>query len=57
MWVNEQIRPRFIDRIYSFSRKNFMADRMGLDSPFLSFAQAFSAVIVRQNGVPQSMAS
>ena len=26
------IRPHFIDGMYSFSHKSFMADRMGLDS-------------------------
>ena len=37
MWVNERIHPHFIDRIYSFSRESFMADRMGLYSTMLHY--------------------
>ena len=37
MWANERIRPRFIDRIYSFSRESFMADKAGLDSTMLHY--------------------
>ena len=41
MWANERIRPRFIDRIYSFSRESFMADRTGLERTRLHVGEKY----------------
>ena len=40
MWANERTRPRFIDRIHSFSRESLIADRTGLDSTMFRGAGA-----------------
>ena len=45
MWANERIRPRFIDRIYSFSRESFMADRTGVDSTMLQYLAVQRAMV------------
>ena len=45
MWANKRSRPRFIDRIYSFSRESFMADRTGLDSTILHYLAVQRAMV------------
>ena len=45
MWANKRTHPRFIDRIYSFSLKSFMADRTGLDSTMLHYLTVQRAMV------------